>query len=46
MRDSERTRAISATSETGLVRKSSAPDSSPLTRSEGWSSAVTITTGM
>ncbi len=45
-RDSERTRAISATSETGLVRKSSAPDSNPLTRSEGWSSAVTITTGI
>ena len=45
-RDSERTRAISATSETGLVRKSSAPADSPFTRSEGWSSAVTITTGM
>ena len=29
-RASERTRAISATSETGLVRKSSAPASSPL----------------
>ena len=45
-RASERTRAISATSDTGLVRKSSAPASSPCTRSDGWSSAVTITTGM
>ena len=45
-RASERTRAISATSDTGLVRKSSAPASSPRTRSDGWSSAVTITTGM
>ena len=45
-RDSERTRAISATSDTGLVRKSSAPASSPFTRSDGWSSAVTMTTGM
>src|SRR5262249_19480538 len=43
---SERTRATSAMSDTGLVRKSSAPASSPRTRSEGWSSAVTITTGM
>ena len=45
-RASERTRAISATSGIGLVRKSSAPASRPRTRSEGWSSAVTITTGM
>src|SRR5712692_826188 len=45
-RVSERTRAIRAMSETGLVRKSSAPASSPRTRSDGWSSAVTITTGM
>src|SRR5687768_1749390 len=45
-RVSERTRAISTTSETGLVRKSSAPASSPRTRSDGESSAVTITTGM
>src|SRR3954470_17861271 len=45
-RVSERTRAISTTSETGLVRKSSAPASSPRTRSAGLSSAVTITTGM
>src|SRR5215467_4256200 len=45
-RASERTRAISAMSETGLVRKSSAPASRPRTRSDGWSSAVTITTGM
>ena len=45
-RDSERTRAISATSDTGLVRKSSAPAASPFTRSDGWSSAVTMTTGM
>ena len=34
-RVSERTRAISATSDTGLVRKSSAPASSPRTRSDG-----------
>src|SRR5919199_682597 len=40
-----RTRAMSAMSPTGLVRKSSAPASSPLTRSAGWSSAVTISTG-
>ncbi len=45
-RVSERTRAISTTSDTGLVRKSSAPASSPRTRSDGESSAVTITTGM
>src|SRR3954451_19899999 len=45
-RVSERTRAISTTSDTGLVRKSSAPASSPRTRSVGLSSAVTITTGM
>src|SRR3954454_4065340 len=45
-RVSERTLAISTTSETGLVRKSSAPASSPRTRSAGLSSAVTITTGM
>mgnify|MGYP002682313978 CR=1 FL=1 len=43
---SERTREISATSVTGLVRKSSAPASRPRTRSDGWSSAVTMTTGM
>ena len=45
-RASERTRAISASSGIGLVRKSSAPASSPRTRSEGWSRAVTMTTGM
>src|SRR4051812_49017198 len=45
-RVSDRTRAISTTSETGLVRKSSAPASNPRTRSAGLSSAVTITTGM
>src|SRR6185437_8269841 len=45
-RVNERTRAISTTSDTGLVRKSSAPASSPRTRSDGLSSAVTITTGM
>src|SRR5476651_448759 len=45
-RVSERTRAIMTTSDTGLVRKSSAPASSPRTRSEGLSSAVTMTTGM
>ena len=45
-RASDRTRAISASSGIGLVRKSSAPASSPRTRSDGWSSAVTITTGM
>ncbi len=39
------TRANSATSLTGLVRKSSAPASRPCTRSEGASSAVTMTTG-
>src|SRR3954470_2096344 len=45
-RVSERTRAISTTSDTGFVRKSSAPASSPRTRSAGLSSAVTMTTGM
>src|ERR1700710_773894 len=45
-RVSDRTRAISTTSDTGFVKKSSAPASSPRTRSEGLSSAVTITTGM
>ena len=40
------TRVISAMSSTGLVRKSSAPASSPLTRSAGWSSAVTMMTGI
>src|SRR5450631_563398 len=45
-RVSERTRAISTTSDTGLVRKSSAPASRPRTRSAGLSSAVTMTTGM
>src|ERR1700754_2985704 len=42
----ERTRAISTMSDTGLVRKSSAPASRPRTRSAGLSSAVTMTTGM
>ena len=37
---------ISTTSQTGFVRKSSAPTSSPRTRSTGLSSAVTIRTGM
>ncbi len=41
-----RTRAMSATSSIGFVRKSSAPASSPATRSAGWSSAVTMTTGI
>lgn len=41
-----RTRAISATSLTGLERKSSAPASSPRTRSVASVSAVTITTGI
>src|ERR1700690_1927537 len=45
-RVSERTRAISTMSDTGLVRKSSAPASRPRTRSAGLSSAVTMTTGM
>src|SRR5262245_13059208 len=45
-RVSERTRAISTRSDTGLVRKSSAPASRPRTRSAGLSSAVIITTGM
>src|SRR5579864_8598846 len=45
-RASERTRDTSCTSVTGLVRKSSAPASRPRTRSDGWSSAVTMTTGM
>src|SRR6201994_611375 len=45
-RVSERTRAISTMSETGLVRKSSAPASSPRTLSAGLSSAVIMTTGM
>ena len=45
-RTSERTRAKSAMSLTGLVRKSSAPASSPRTRSDVSDSAVTITTGM
>src|SRR5713226_5466638 len=45
-RVSERTRAISTMSDTGLVRKSSAPASRPRTRSAGLSNAVTITTGM
>src|SRR3984957_14135351 len=45
-RVSERTRAISTMSDTGLVRKSSAPASKPRTRSAGLSSAVTMTTGM
>ena len=39
------TRVTSAISSTGLVRKSSAPPSSPRTLSETWSSAVTRTTG-
>src|SRR5215469_2952419 len=45
-RASERTRGMSAISGIGLVRKSSAPASRPRTRSDGWSRAVTITTGM
>src|SRR6266436_2335298 len=45
-RVSERTRAISTMSDTGLVRKSSAPASRPRTRSTGLSSAVIMTTGM
>src|SRR6476620_8806883 len=45
-RVNDRTRAISTTSDTGLVRKSSAPASRPRTRSAGLSSAVTITTGI
>src|SRR5580693_3308540 len=45
-RVNERTRAISTSSGIGLVRKSSAPASSPRTLSEGWSSAVTMTTGI
>ncbi len=40
------TRQNSATSFTGFVRKSSAPASRPRTRSSGWSSAVTMITGM
>ena len=40
------TRVISCRSFTGLVRKSSAPASSPRTRSSASLSAVTITTGM
>ena len=40
------TRLISCRSLTGLVRKSSAPASRPLMRSETWSSAVIMTTGM
>ena len=39
------TRVTSAMSSTGLVRKSSAPASSPCTLSAGWSSAVTMMTG-
>src|SRR5882724_2954521 len=45
-RTSERTRANSASSLTGLVRKSSAPASRPRTRSFGSERAVTMTTGM
>src|SRR5215467_7251643 len=45
-RTSERTRAKSASSLTGLVRKSSAPASRPRTRSLGSLRAVTMTTGM
>jgi hypothetical protein len=45
-RTSERMRAKSATSLTGLVRKSSAPASRPRTRSAASLSAVTMTTGM
>src|SRR5580704_19167589 len=45
-RVNERTRAISTSSGIGLVKKSSAPASSPRTLSEGWSSAVTMTTGI
>src|SRR5690348_13757073 len=45
-RTSERTRAKSAISLTGLERKSSAPASRPRTRSAASVNAVTITTGM
>src|SRR5665213_2013633 len=45
-RTSERTRAKSATSLTGLLRKSSAPASRPRTRSAVSVSAVTMTTGI
>src|ERR1700693_227613 len=45
-RTNDRTRATSAMSETGLVRKSSAPASKPRTRSEGWSSAVIMMIGI
>src|SRR5207247_457535 len=45
IRRSERTRARSSGWLIGLVRKSSAPASSPLTRSSDGSRAVTITTG-
>ncbi len=44
-RRSERTRAMSSGWLMGLVRKSSAPASMPLTRSCAGSSAVTMTTG-
>src|SRR5215217_4698082 len=40
-----RTRAISAVSSSGFVRNSSAPASRPLSRSPGWSRAVTMMTG-
>src|SRR5436305_1181831 len=45
-RVNERTRAISTTSETGFVKKSSAPASRPRTRSAGLSSAGLMTIGM
>ncbi len=45
MRSNERTRAINSACATGLVRKSSAPASRPLTRSLSGSSAVTRITG-
>src|SRR5260221_251922 len=45
-RTSERTRAKSAMSLTGLVRKSSAPASSPVSRSAASDRAVTMTTGI
>ncbi len=46
MRVSEATRLSNARSSNGLVRKSSAPISSPRTRSSRPSSAVSMTTGM
>jgi hypothetical protein len=45
-RTKPRTRASNVSYSNGLVRKSSAPTSSPCSRSVGSPSAVTITTGM